>query len=61
MSACAWTNVSSETLKNIFDDQVDEMIALIDEQMWNLQKAHSAERIVSLAALQDFQQHLKHS
>lgn len=50
--AWVWIDVNSETLKNIFDDQVEEMIALIDEQMWNLQKTHSEEHIVSLAALQ---------
>jgi hypothetical protein len=39
--------MNSELLQEIFDEQVEEMISLIDDQIKALQRSHSGEQIVS--------------
>ena len=39
--------MNSELLQEIFDEQVEEMISLIDDQIKALQRWHSGEQIVS--------------
>ena len=41
------SDLRREELKEIFDDQVEGMIALIDEQINNLGRKHPGEQIVS--------------
>jgi len=45
------SDLRREELKEIFDDQVEGMIALIDEQINNLGRKHPGEQIGSGASL----------